>query len=77
VTAVHHLHVWTITSGIDAMSCHLVVADMAQARVTLLSAQAAMKAGFGLTHATIQIEVRGSAAGQRRVEAMASTVWPT
>ncbi len=56
VTAVHDLHVWTITSGLDAMSCHLVVADMGQARATLLSAQEAMKAGFGLTHSTIQIE---------------------
>ena len=56
VTAVHDLHVWTITSGIDAMSCHLVVASMDQARTTLLSANEAMKTGFGLTHATIQIE---------------------
>ena len=56
VTAVHDLHVWTITSGIDAMSCHLVVADMAQTRATLVSAQEAMKTGFGLNHATIQIE---------------------
>ena len=56
VTAVHDLHVWTITSGIDAMSCHLVVADMAQARMTIVSANDAMKTGFGLTHATIQIE---------------------
>ena len=55
-TAVHDLHVWTITSGIDAMSCHLVVASMDQARTTLLSANEAMKTGFGLTHATIQIE---------------------
>ncbi|MBY0325187.1 MAG: cation diffusion facilitator family transporter [Reyranella sp.] len=56
VTAVHDLHVWTITSGIDAMSCHLVVADLSQARATLVSAQEAMKAGFGLRHATIQVE---------------------
>lgn len=56
VTAVHDLHVWTITSGIDAMSCHLVVADMSQARATLVSASEAMKTGFGLTHTTIQIE---------------------
>lgn len=56
VTAVHDLHVWTITSGIDAMSCHLVVSDMAQTRATLVTAQEAMKTGLGLTHATIQIE---------------------
>ena len=56
VIAVHDLHVWTITSGIDAISCHLVVSDMAEARAALISAQEAMKADFGLTHATIQIE---------------------
>lgn len=56
VTAVHDLHVWTITSGLDAMSCHLVVADISQGRSTLLSAQEAMKTGFGLTHVTIQVE---------------------
>ncbi|MBI3198025.1 MAG: cation transporter, partial [Rhodospirillales bacterium] len=56
VTAVHDLHVWTITSGLDAMSCHLVVADMARARETLAAACEAMKSGFGLTHTTIQIE---------------------
>lgn len=58
VTAVHDLHVWTITSGIDAMSCHLVVADMAQARPILINAHQAMTSGFGLTHTTIQIEDR-------------------
>lgn len=56
VTAVHDLHVWTITSGIDAMSCHLVVTDMAQARMTIVSANGAMKTGFSLSHVTIQIE---------------------
>lgn len=56
VKAVHDLHVWTITSGIDAMSCHLVVAEISQARETLLSAQEAIKTGFGLTHMTIQVE---------------------
>jgi len=56
VTAVHDLHVWTITSGLDAMSCHLVVADMARARDTLAAAYEAMKTGFGLTHTTIQVE---------------------
>ena len=30
VRATHDLHVWTITSGLDAMSAHLVVADMVE-----------------------------------------------
>lgn len=56
VLAVHDLHVWTVTSGLDSMSCHLVIADMARARETLLLANEAMKTGFHLTHTTIQIE---------------------
>jgi cobalt-zinc-cadmium efflux system protein len=57
VVAVHDLHVWTITSGLDSMSCHLVE-DMAHGRETLLAASQAMKNGFNLTHTTIQIEDR-------------------
>jgi cobalt-zinc-cadmium efflux system protein len=56
VTAVHDLHVWTITSGLDSMSCHLVIADMARAEETLRAANEAMKTGFNLAHTTIQIE---------------------
>jgi len=56
ITAVHDLHVWTITSGVDAMSCHLVVTNMADAPKTLVSAKAAMEATFDITHTTIQIE---------------------
>ena len=56
VRAVHDLHVWTLTSGLDALSCHLVVADMARARDVLETAREAMKSGFGLDHTTIQIE---------------------
>jgi cobalt-zinc-cadmium efflux system protein len=56
VVSVHDLHVWTITSGLDAMSCHVVIADMARSREALLEINEAMKAKFGLTHTTIQIE---------------------
>jgi len=56
VIAVHDLHVWTITSGLDAMSCHLVVDDMAKAAAILTAANAAMRSEFKLTHTTIQIE---------------------
>lgn len=56
VMSVHDLHVWTITSGLDSMSCHVVIADMTRARETLLQVNEAMKAKFNLTHTTIQIE---------------------
>lgn len=56
VTEVHDLHVWTLTSGLDSLSCHLVVKDMARGREALLAAQKAMREDFGLTHCTIQVE---------------------
>ena len=52
----HDLHVWTLTSGLDSMSCHLVVDDIEARRDTLIAAQKAMHDGFGITHSTIQIE---------------------
>jgi cobalt-zinc-cadmium efflux system protein len=56
VIAVHDLHVWTITSGFDAMSGHLVVADMSRGRAALQQARSVMKDDFGIDHVTIQIE---------------------
>ncbi|MFC5423646.1 cation diffusion facilitator family transporter [Bosea eneae] len=56
VTAVHDLHVWTITSGLDAMSCHLVIDDMGRSSAALAMAQAILRKEFKLNHVTIQIE---------------------
>lgn len=56
VVAVHDLHVWTITSGLDAMSGHLVLADMAQAREVLVVARELVGQEFGIGHVTIQTE---------------------
>ena len=56
VTAVHDLHVWTITSGVDAMSCHLVVNDMVDTSKTLVAAKETMAVAFKITHTTIQVE---------------------
>lgn len=53
---VKDLHVWSVTSGFDAMSCHLVVDDSGARDAILAAAQAAMSTFFGLTHVTIQIE---------------------
>lgn len=56
VRAVHDLHVWTITSGVDALSCHLVVDDLAQGASFLRQARGLAKSEFGIDHVTIQIE---------------------
>ncbi len=56
VTAVHDLHVWTVTSGFDAMSGHLVVTDMSRGRDALREARRVMKDEFGIDHVTVQVE---------------------
>ena len=56
VEAVHDLHVWTITSGIDAMSGHVVVRNLADAETVLRAARLLMKQRFNIDHVTIQVE---------------------
>jgi cobalt-zinc-cadmium efflux system protein len=56
VKAVHDLHVWTITSGTDAMSGHLVVEDATLWREVLREAQSRVRKDFGIDHVTIQVE---------------------
>ncbi len=58
VTAVHDLHVWSISSGIYALSAHLVVLDpMVCNNDEILSAvKHELYDRFGIDHTTIQIE---------------------
>jgi cobalt-zinc-cadmium efflux system protein len=65
--AVHDLHVWTLTSGLDSMSGHIVVSDMADARRVLETARNLMKEKFGLEHVTIQIEDAALAAEEAKL----------
>lgn len=58
VTAVHDLHVWSISSGIYALSAHMVVLDpMVCNNDEILSAvKHELFDRFGIDHTTIQIE---------------------
>lgn len=59
VRSVHDLHVWTLTSGIVAMSCHVVV-DPATAQSDVLTRVSNIaQSRFSIDHATIQIEHDG------------------
>lgn len=55
VCSVHDLHVWTVTSGMVAMSVHVVAPDVEHHQVALEQIHAAM-ARFGIGHVTVQIE---------------------
>jgi cobalt-zinc-cadmium efflux system protein len=62
VESVHDLHVWSITSGIEALSCHVVVGGRDERRVSgeiLADAHLVLRQRFGLNHLTVQIEPRG------------------
>lgn len=56
VKSVHDLHIWTVTSGFDSLTCHLHVEDDIPSYPVLREAIQLLKQKFSITHATIQIE---------------------
>jgi cobalt-zinc-cadmium efflux system protein len=62
VTAVHDLHVWAVTSGVVAMSGHAVVPELRSHPSALADIRKALE-GFGIGHATIQLEVADECLG--------------
>jgi len=62
VAAVHDLHVWTVTSGMIAMSGHAVVPDL-DAHPGVLDGIRAEMSRMGIGHVTIQLEVEHGCEG--------------
>jgi cobalt-zinc-cadmium efflux system protein len=56
VCAIHDLHVWTITSGYDAVSAHVVVDETREGGLVLGDVRTTLHDRFGVHHITIQIE---------------------
>jgi cobalt-zinc-cadmium efflux system protein len=56
VRRVHDLHVWTLTSGREAMSAHVVVRPDTPADRILDELHVILHARFGIDHTTIQVE---------------------
>jgi cobalt-zinc-cadmium efflux system protein len=56
VRRVHDLHVWTLTSGREAMSAHVVAGAPVEADRLLQDLHLVLHARFGIDHTTIQIE---------------------
>ncbi len=55
VASVHDLHVWTVTSGVIAMSGHLIVQNPADNQRVLEAVQQRL-GGLGIGHVTVQME---------------------
>jgi cobalt-zinc-cadmium efflux system protein len=56
VRAVHDLHVWTLTSGKEAMSSHVIVDDLTAGDRILRDLHKLLHERFGIEHTTIQLE---------------------
>lgn len=54
------LHVWTLTSGKEALSAHVLVDDLADGQHILLDLQHLLRERFGIEHTTIQLETHRS-----------------
>lgn len=56
VTDVHDLHVWTLTSGMNVATAHLMTLPEADPHAVLDQAAQVMRSRFGVEHATLQVE---------------------
>jgi len=56
VTGVFDLHIWTITSGIHALSAHVVIIDNNRSADILQEINSILEKNYAINHATIQIE---------------------
>jgi len=63
VSDVHDLHVWTITSGIEALSVHIVHDGTASQNELLGVIKGHLSTRFGIEHVTIQLESEGETEG--------------
>lgn len=56
VQEVHDLHVWALTSGMNVVTAHLVTTGTAEHHRVLDLARDTLRDGYGIDHATLQLE---------------------
>jgi cobalt-zinc-cadmium efflux system protein len=56
VRCIHDVHVWTVTSGLVAMSGHIEIDDQTDYNRVMVAAQAIVRNRFGVAHCTLQLE---------------------
>jgi cobalt-zinc-cadmium efflux system protein len=61
ILEVHDLHIWTITSGMESLSAHVVLAAGFETYDALDRLRDLLHEQFGIDHITIQIEPEGPA----------------
>lgn len=56
VDDVHDLHAWTLTSGMNVATAHLLLVADADSATALREAQRILRSDHGMAHATLQVE---------------------
>ncbi len=59
VAGICDMHVWTVTTGLDSLSAHVVVEEGRDDREMLRAVRDLVHEGFGIDHVTVQIEPEG------------------
>ena len=59
VLSAHDLHVWTITSGLVALSAHVIAAEEERSADLLTRIRKTLHDRFGIDHITVQVEPEG------------------
>ena len=60
VCGIHELHVWTLSTGFEALSAHVLINDFSRAEIILNRAQRVLAEKFSITHAALQLETAES-----------------
>ncbi len=65
VEDIHDIHIWTITSGVHALSAHVVIEDQMVSKSTEIveTINSLMSAKFDISHTTIQLECESCPTG--------------
>lgn len=60
ICAIHDLHIWTLSSGMIALSAHVEISKMQHWNAILIDMHKTLDTLFGIKHVTLQPEVRFS-----------------
>src|SRR5690606_23376792 len=64
IEELHDLHVWSLTSGVNAMSAHIIISKNADHNEALQNMNRYIKDNFKITHTTLQLEKTGNKESQ-------------
>lgn len=74
VAGVHDLHIWTVTSGLVALSGHIEVDDLTQWPEVMTALTGQLRQEFGIAHVTLQPELVDAASEHAPDDALVCSI---